>query len=136
MPRICAECREFIGRQPYTRSRDGAYFHERCWDNTVPKGPTPHTLRALHLLGASTNFRFDVWMLAGGPRASVRAHVMSELLGKRVPQKDSGIHAIQDTFYKAARIEGDCLAAREENFIAWCKQHIAEASAFYRKGCA
>lgn len=30
---ICAECREPIGRQSYTHTKDGAYFHNRCWSN-------------------------------------------------------------------------------------------------------
>ena len=39
--------------------------------------------RALFALGVYTAWRFDVWALAGAGKAGCRAHVLSELTGKR-----------------------------------------------------
>lgn len=77
---------------------------------------------ALKLLGTYTAGRFDFWMLAGPTKASCRAHIMSELMGKKMPQSKSGVTAMRDAFYEIAKPEGNCIAAREESFLAWAKQ--------------
>jgi len=77
---------------------------------------------AIRILGINTAGRFDVWMLAGGPKASCRAHVMSTLAGKRMPQSKSGVTAIRSAFYEALAITGECEAHREEQFRAICRE--------------
>ena len=79
-----------------------------------------HQMKALLLL---SSYRFDVWALAGSQRASVRAHVMSELInnGNRVPQAKAGVNALRDALYDLGSIAGSCSAHREDNFKAWAK---------------
>jgi hypothetical protein len=81
---------------------------------------------AIRLLGVYTAGRFDIWALAGSSRASCRAHVMSALKGHKVPQSQSGVTALREEFCNQARahgavIDGDCIAVREDQFIAWCR---------------
>jgi hypothetical protein len=76
---------------------------------------------AIRLLGVYTAGRFDVWMLAGGAKASCRAHVLSVLTGARVPQSKAGVNALRAALNEAANITGDCIAHREENFVTFCK---------------
>lgn len=78
---------------------------------------TTATKDALRVLAAYTAGRFDLWALAGGPRASSRAHVMSILQGRRVPQAQSGVTALRSAFYEALGVTGDCEAIREDDFI-------------------
>src|SRR5260370_20367475 len=80
---------------------------------------------AVRLLGVYTAGRFDIWMLSGSAKASCRAHILSILLGTRVPQSKAGVTALREAFNKHANIEGDCIAAREEKFIAFCKSAAA-----------
>jgi len=79
------------------------------------------TQEAIRVLGTYTAGRFDIWMLAGSSKASCRAHVMSVLQGKRVPQSQSGVTAIRSAFYEALSITGECEAHREENFRTACR---------------
>ena len=81
---------------------------------------------AVRLLGVYTAGRFYIWMLSGSAKASCRAHILSILLGTRVPQSKAGVTTLREAFNKHANIEGDCIAAREEKFIAFCKSPIAE----------
>lgn len=81
-----------------------------------------NTREAIRLLGAYTAGRFDIWILAGSARASCRAHVLSALTGKKVPQRMAGVTALRSAFYTALEIAGECEAHREENFVAACKQ--------------
>jgi hypothetical protein len=78
-----------------------------------------NTQEAIHWLGVYTNGHFDIWMLAGSAKASCRAHVMSVLLGVKTPQSKAGVTALREAFYQAGNIQGDCLAAKEENFLKW-----------------
>lgn len=80
-----------------------------------------NTAEAVRLLGVYTAGRFDVWVLAGNAKAGCRAHIMSALLGRRVPQSKSGVNAMREAFYNLANPAGDCPAAREKSFIAWCR---------------
>lgn len=82
---------------------------------------TTHQLKALLLL---RSYRFEVWTTAGPARASVRAHIMSELVnnGERYPQSKSGVTAMRSAFYQLGGIEGECEAHREENFKTWAVQ--------------
>lgn len=77
--------------------------------------------KAVKLLGAYTAGRFDIWLLAGSSKASCRAHVMSVLIGHKVPQSKAGINAMRAAFYSAGNIQGEYEAMREENFLAWAK---------------
>jgi hypothetical protein len=85
--------------------------------------------KAIHLLGAHTGGRFDVWMLAGSARASARAWILSELTGRKVPQSQAGVNALRSALYAAAGVTGDCEAHRESTFLAW-----AQGSGYYRPG--
>ena len=76
---------------------------------------------AIRLLGIYTAGRFDIWMLAGSSKASVRAHIMSVLLGTKTPQSRSGINALRSEFYSRLNITGECEAHREQAFIQACK---------------
>lgn len=80
---------------------------------------SPNQLEALRLLGAYTAGRFDIWMLAGSSKASCRAHIMTALEGKKMPQSKSGVNAITAAFYAFAMPEGSCPAIREDNFRDW-----------------
>lgn len=80
-----------------------------------------NTKEGLRLLGVYTAGYFDVWRLAGNARASVRAHIMSALMGKRMPQSKSGIHAIQEHLYVVCGIEGTCPADREDKLRDFAK---------------
>ena len=65
---------------------------------------------------------YDRWALAGPAKASCRAHIMADLLDlPKIAQSKAGVTAIRDEFYKQARIEGDCIANREDAFIHFCK---------------
>jgi hypothetical protein len=76
---------------------------------------------SLNLLRIYTAGRYDIWMLAGGPRASSRSHVMSALRGERVPQSKAGVTAIREAFYSMAQVEPGCLNAQEEQFVEWAR---------------
>lgn len=79
---------------------------------------------AIRVLGTYTAGRFDIWMLSGSSKASCRAHVMSILQGKRVPQSQSGVTAIRSAFYTALGITGECEAHRQEIFQAVCREAV------------
>jgi hypothetical protein len=78
-------------------------------------------LEATKLLGTYTAGRFDIWALAGSSRASCRAHVMSALMGRRIPQSKSGIYALREEFERRAGACGECNAERETNFRNWAR---------------
>jgi hypothetical protein len=78
------------------------------------------------LLSTYTAGTFDLSALMGPVRASCRAHIASVIDGKRVPQSKAGVTALRAAFYLMAEPVGDCLAAREGSFIAWCKRVMAE----------
>lgn len=80
---------------------------------------------AIELLGVYTAGRFDIWLLAGNARASVRARIMSALQGTKVPQSKAGVNALRDAFYAALAITGDYPAQREENFVNECRKRTA-----------
>ena len=62
------------------------------------------------------------WALAGRPKASCRAHILSALHGRRVPQSKAGVNALERDLFEAAGIQGSCPAVREENFWAWAEK--------------
>jgi len=79
------------------------------------------TTQAIKTLGAYTAGRFDIWALAGPAKAPCRQHVMSELMGKRMPKSASGVEALRSAFYTRLSIQGSHEAAREDAFIEQCK---------------
>jgi hypothetical protein len=93
-----------------------------------------NTQEAIRLLGTYTAGRFDIWMLSGSAKASCRAHVLSVLLGVKTPQSKSGVNALREAFYQAGNIEGDCLAAREENFLLWVRKETEDVSKSWKAG--
>lgn len=70
----------------------------------------------MRLLGVYSGGRYDLWALAGSVRGGCRAHVMSELVGRRVPIAKAGITALREAFYTACGVVGQCEAEREERF--------------------
>ena len=78
---------------------------------------------ALRLLGIYTAGRYDIWALAGPRKASCRAHVLSTLLAKSVPQSKAGVNAIRDAFYSACNVTGETINEREENFSAFINKY-------------
>lgn len=82
---------------------------------------TANLREALKLLGTYTAGKYDLWLLAGSSRASCRAHVMTVLMGARIPQSKAGVNALRDALYRAAGIEGDCLAEKNDKFIHFGK---------------
>ena len=81
-------------------------------------------IQALRLLKVYTAGYYDVYSLAGPAKASVRAHIMSTLAGKRVPQSQAGINAIRDAFMALSNVTGTCQHDREENFAAWANAQL------------
>jgi hypothetical protein len=77
---------------------------------------------AIQYVAGYTGQRFDLYAFAGRGRAEHRAHVLATLFGvPRVPQKEAGMHALTDAFYRALEVTGECLAAKEKDFIAKAK---------------
>lgn len=88
-----------------------------------PTLATEPTIEAIRLLGIYTGGTFDIWSLAGHAKASCRAHIMRVLIGlERCPQSKAGVNALREAFYLAGGITGECLAEREENFLAWVRE--------------
>ena len=65
---------------------------------TAAPALTRNQREAIHLFGVYTAGRFDFYALAGGPMAGCRAHILSALADRRVPQKDAGITALREAF--------------------------------------
>lgn len=84
---------------------------------------TDNLSEGIRLLGAYTAGRFDIWALAGSYKAGCRAHVMSGLMGRRVPQSKAGVTALQSAFYAQIKPAGDCSAARDDAFVEFCRAH-------------
>lgn len=89
---------------------------------------TSEQTEALKLLQTYTAGRFDVWNLFGPAKASCRAHIMSALAGKRIPQSQSGVNALRAAFYEIAKPEGSCPAVREVAFTAWARAQLQAAA--------
>lgn len=82
---------------------------------------------AVRLHGVYTAGRYDFWCLCGPAKASVRAHIMSELLGgKRVPQSQAGITVLRDALLAAAAnaITPGCIAHQEDQYQAWARKML------------
>ena len=86
---------------------------------------TENQKRALHLLGSATGGRFDIWMLSGPARARLRAGIMSQLTGSKVPQAKAGVNAMRKAFHALGAITGTCHHDADENFFEWAKRQIA-----------
>ena len=71
---------------------------------------------ALRLVRIYTGGGCNLWQLCAKQRAGVRAHIMSALLGKKVPQSKAGINALREAIYKEAGITGSCHAHQDSNF--------------------
>ncbi len=85
---------------------------------------------AVNVLSANARGSFDCWNLAGDSFASTRAAIMSELRGHRVPQSRSGVLALRSEFFSTATalgasLDGSCIAERDEQFFAWCREVLA-----------
>ncbi len=95
-----------------------------------------HELReACRIIGVYTANRFNTWALAGPARASCRAHVMSVLMGRKMPQSKSGVTAIEAELHRRAGIEmspDSCSASRQREFTNLCRAEfgLPECRAF------
>lgn len=115
------------GRSPaYTRATD---LEDTLTEPVTIPTTAAQTAEAVRLLGVYTAGRFDIWMLAGNHKGTCRAHVMSALMGRKMPQSKSGVTMLRTAFYErvealtGARPAGDHIAARETSFIAWCRAY-------------
>lgn len=81
----------------------------------------PNLPEAIRMLGFFTNGRYDVWMLAGSHNGANRAIVLSHLTGIRQPQSKAGVAALREALYSALNVTGNCLAAKEDDFLAKVK---------------
>ena len=54
------------------------------------------------------------YRLCGNAKGSVRAHIMSEIAGHKMPQSKSSITAILARLMEIFEIEGSCPAVRED----------------------
>ena len=82
---------------------------------------------AIRLLNIYTAGSYDFFVLSGSARASCRAHIMSVLCGRHVPQKESGIFALRQEFYTKLGIAGNCEAVRSRNFRSLCKSALCKS---------
>ena len=73
---------------------------------------------ALSMLRVASSY-FDVYALAGPHNARARAALLSTLLGRKVPQSQAGVTAIERELFAIAKPEGSCLSVRREVFAAW-----------------
>lgn len=87
-----------------------------------------NVVKALKRLESFTRGRFDIWMLAGKHLSASRAIVLSDLYGTRVTQASAGVTALREAFYTALEVTGDCLAAKEEDFIRLAKATLRESA--------
>ena len=90
---------------------------------------TTKQLTVLQLLDVYTAGRFDfAWSLLGPAKASVRAHIMSTIKGRKTPQSQSGVTALRVAIYDLFEINGACEANREDNFViaveGWLKRSV------------
>lgn len=83
---------------------------------------TNNELKALKLFSIYTAGRFVAYELAAQQKASCRAHIMSALAGKKVPQSQSGVTVLRQTFITLSGVTGNCMAAQESNFVEWAKK--------------
>lgn len=90
---------------------------------------TPNQSEALRLLGSYTAGRYDFWALAGNCRATSRAHIMSVLEGKRVPQSKAGVNAMRAAFHAFIVPAGDCIALQDDSFVDMARRINASMAA-------
>ena len=82
---------------------------------------------AIKLLGQMTGGRFDIYNLAGPYNAKNRVQIMAVLQGvKKVPQSKAGVNAIREAFYAVIQPEGNCIAAREDSFVEYCRAVVQQ----------
>lgn len=82
----------------------------------------PATLiEAVRVLGIYTAGSYRVWNLMGPAKATCRAHVMSALLGKRVPQARAGVNAISAELCRQFEVAEGSLSATEDRIEQLCK---------------
>lgn len=81
---------------------------------------TTNVLEAIRLFGAYTGGRFSFSLLTGPAKASCRTHILSALLGTRIPQSAAGINRLRDEMFNAGGIPDGCLAAKEDSMREYC----------------
>jgi len=87
------------------------------------------TINALKLLNEATNSRLDIWNLAGPYNAARRAQIMSALMGAKVPQSKAGVNAIQDELHRRLSVKGNCIAARDDDFLEKARDILMHVTA-------
>ena len=61
------------------------------------------------------------WSLTGPAKASCRAHIMSEIIGRKATQRESGINALESALFLVFEPMGDCLASRRDHLAKLCR---------------
>ena len=87
---------------------------------------TRNQRHAIHLFGAHTAGAFTFWQLAGSPKASCRAAILSALRGMRVVQAKAGVTALRDAFAEFLLEPAEraflCAAAAEDTIARLCRE--------------
>ena len=78
----------------------------------LPKNVT----NAIQLLKGALGKSETLFNLAGDGNAGIRAAILSELTGEKVPKSKAGINALEKALYKAIGIEEDTAAGKESAF--------------------
>ena len=78
---------------------------------------------AVRMLGLHTGGSFDPWRMMGPHNARERAKIMSFLMGRSMRRSESGVTAMQTSFWLLAGVsgKGNCIADREELFKLWAE---------------
>jgi hypothetical protein len=74
-------------------------------------------LSALVTLGAATSGTFNVYLLSGDGRKSVRREILSEWFGERLPLAKCGINSLRGALFNYFQPIGNCTAAKEKHLI-------------------
>jgi hypothetical protein len=91
----------------------------------VPAPPvlTEAEREAVRLFGVYTAGRFNFWTLAGNPKATCRAHILSALRGRKATQREAGLTALREAFAAFLLPGVDlCRAGLEEEVVRLCRE--------------
>ena len=61
----------------------------------------------------------DFYRLAGPGNAGLRQQCMLEMTGQKMPRAQCGVTTLRQIAFDVSQVTGDCLAAREDNLLAW-----------------
>jgi len=87
-------------------------------------------LAALRNFKNWTHGTFDVYQLAGAANVGNRAYLITQITGQKTTHAKAGVNALQAALYTLHTSEGNCQAAREQNFAEWAKEQITPKAEF------